>query len=108
MKINHGYPDPQANSALETGAASRAQELAKSRGASETGGAGRTDEVNLSSLASALQDALTESPEREAYLEKLSAAFAEGSYQPDIAGTVKGIVDDAIGARLEEPGPSKG
>jgi hypothetical protein len=85
MKINHGYQDSRAASAQdaakaqETGAVGQARAARAGAGATK---AGSGDEVNLSSLASALQGALSESPERAAYLDRLSGEYAAGTYKP--------------------------
>lgn len=52
--------------------------------------------MNLSSLASALQGALSESPERAAYLERLAGEYASGSYEPDTKATASGLIGDAL------------
>ena len=99
MKINHGYQDSRAASAQdaaktqETAAAAQARAAKSATGANKVGSG---DEVNLSSLASALQGALTDSPERSAHLEKLAGEYAAGTYKPDPSGTASGIVADTM------------
>lgn len=96
MRINNGYNDPRANQAQsadktqETAATGQAKAARAGAGVSGAG-----DEVNLSNLASVLQSALSDSPARSAYLEKLSADFANQSFQPDSQATARGIIDDA-------------
>lgn len=98
MKINHGYQDSRAASAND---ASKTQETAaaaqsKAARAGAGGKASPGDEVNLSSLASVLQGALSESPERAAYLERLAGEYAAGTYNPDPQATAKAIVSDTL------------
>ncbi len=107
MNINHGYQDSRAASAQdavktqETAAAAHARSAKLASGANKTGSG---DEVSLSSLASALQGALTESPERFAYIEKLAGEYAAGTYKPDAGETASGIVTETL---LEPPNPNK-
>jgi|JI61114C2RNA_FD_contig_21_309334_length_782_multi_4_in_0_out_0_2 flagellar biosynthesis anti-sigma factor FlgM len=107
MKINHGYQDSRAASAQDTAKTQETAATAKAHAAKAGAGAGRAgagDEVNLSSLASALQGALSDSPERSAYLERLASEFAAGSYQPDPNATASGIIADTL---LEPPDSKK-
>lgn len=99
MKINHGYQDTRATSTQES---NRTQETAApaqakaARAAAGAGGAGGSDEVTLSSLASALQGALSDSPERAAHLERLAGEFAAGTYKADPQDTAHGIISDGL------------
>lgn len=108
MKINHGYQDSRAASAQDAAKTEETAAAAKTKAAKSGTGANRAaragDEVNLSSLASVLQGALSESPERAAYLDRLASEFAAGSYQPDAAATASGIIADAL---LDAPDPKK-
>jgi flagellar biosynthesis anti-sigma factor FlgM len=99
MKINNGYQDSRAQSAQDAAKTQEAAAAAQARAAKGGAGVGKSgsgDEVNLSSLASALQDALTDSPERSAYIDQLAAEFAAGAYKPDAAATASGIIDDSL------------
>lgn len=101
MKINNGYNDPQANAANSS---QRAQETAAA-GTNRTGAGNnqsRTDEVNLSSLAAAVQSALSDSPERTAHLERLAADFAAGTYQADGTSTARGLIDETLSAQGDD------
>jgi flagellar biosynthesis anti-sigma factor FlgM len=98
MKINNGYNDPQANAANSS---QRAQETAAA-GTNRTGSGNnqsRADEVNLSSLAAAVQSALSDSPERAARLERLAAEFAAGDYQTDATSTARSLIDETLSAQ---------
>lgn len=65
-----------------------------SAGLREGGGSG--DGVELSALAQGLHSMEAESPERQARVESLARAYAEGRYQPDPAGAAGGVIDDAL------------
>jgi len=101
MKINNGYNDPQANAANSS---QRAQETGDA-GANRAGSGNnrsRADEVNLSSLAAAVQSALSDSPERTARLERLAAEFAAGDYQADATSTARGLIDETLSDRGDD------
>lgn len=55
------------------------------------------DEVQLSSLSSAINDLQPGSPAREAYLDALQSQIANGTYQVDAAATSSKIVEEALG-----------
>jgi len=95
MKINHGYTSSAQDSSKTQETAAAAQTRSAKAGAG-AGKSGSGDEVNLSSLASALQGALTDSPERAAYIEQLSAEFTAGTYKPNSAATASGLIDDSL------------
>ncbi|MBI2690277.1 MAG: flagellar biosynthesis anti-sigma factor FlgM [Acidobacteria bacterium] len=98
MKINHGYQDSRAASAQDS---SKAQETTATPARAARGGAGAgktagNDEVNLSSLASALQGALADSPDRAARLDRLAGEYAAGTYNPDPESIAGGIISDSL------------
>jgi hypothetical protein len=97
MKINHGYQDSRAGSAQDAAKAQETAAVGQARAAKAGVGAVKapgSDEVNLSSLASALQGALSDSPERAAYLDRLATEFAAGTYRPDPGATASSIVEE--------------
>jgi hypothetical protein len=47
-------------------------------------------------LANVLQDAITETPEKAAYLEKLAAQYAAGKYQPDAGAVAKSLIGETL------------
>lgn len=99
MKINHGYQDSRAASAADAAKTQEAAAIGQARSGGASSGArktGASDEVNLSSLASALQAALPDSPERSAQLERLAGDFAAGAYNPDPQEIAGGIVADSL------------
>jgi len=107
MKINHGYQDSRAASAQDAAKTQEAAATAQARAAKAGAGAVKapgSDEVNLSSLASAVQGALSDSPQRAAYLDRLAADFAAGTYRPDASATASGIVGESL---LDPPDSKK-
>lgn len=56
----------------------------------------RSDEVQLSSLSSKINELQSGSPAREAYLDSLRLEVESGQYQADPTETAKGIVNDAL------------
>ena len=99
MKINNGYQDSRAASAQDTAKTQETAAATQARAARAGAGpgkAGGNDEVNLSPLASALQGALSDSPERSAFLERLASEFSAGAYNPDPHATASGIVSDTL------------
>lgn len=110
MKINHGYQDSRAASAQDAAKTQEAAAAQQARAARAGAGASKSnasDEVNLSSLASALQGALSESPERNAYIERLAGEYASGSYKADAQATAKGIIGDALLDSADTKDPDK-
>ncbi len=55
-----------------------------------------SDGVALSGLAQTLRSLDVESPERQAQVEQLAGAYAQGSYTVDAEAVAGGIVDDAL------------
>lgn len=105
MKINDVYTSSQAAATYQN----QTQKTEAAQGATAAGvvankGSGGSDEVNLSSLANVLQDAITESPERAAYLEKLSAQYAAGTYQADPQAVAKSLIGETLADKPGENG----
>lgn len=96
MKINNGYQDSRAASAQDAARTQETAAAAQARSAKTTGSgqSGSSDEVTLSSLASALQGALSDSPERSAHIERLAGEYAAGTYKPDAEATARAILRD--------------
>jgi anti-sigma28 factor (negative regulator of flagellin synthesis) len=97
MKINDVYTSSQAAATYQS--QTQKTEAAQSVSASKVGAnksSGGSDEVNLSSLANVLQDAITESPEKTAYLEKLAAQYAAGTYQADPQAVAKSLIGETL------------
>ncbi|MGJ5820648.1 flagellar biosynthesis anti-sigma factor FlgM [Paludibaculum fermentans] len=68
------------------------------------GAGGAADQVNLSVLAERLQAMEPQSPERQARLEQLAAAYQAGTYNPDPAAVSEAMIDDATMASGESTG----
>jgi hypothetical protein len=94
MKINDSNINGLASSGIgktqETDAAS------KSRGKGVGGADRSSDRVELSNLSASLRAEDAESPERAALIEKLSADYDAGRYNPDPIEVSKKIVADAL------------
>jgi flagellar biosynthesis anti-sigma factor FlgM len=102
MKINDLYSSSQAAATYQNQNTQRAQEAEgaqAAKSATNTKVSNGSDEVSLSSLANILQDAITETPERTAYLKKLSSQFEAGTYKVDARQIASSLVDETIGAR---------
>jgi flagellar biosynthesis anti-sigma factor FlgM len=96
MKIN----DPNLSS-LGSAGAGRAQEAARTNPGSRAGDAGAaqaspSDDVHLSELVRSLRSLAADSPERQAKIEALTRAHANGSYTIDAPATASAMIDDAI------------
>jgi anti-sigma28 factor (negative regulator of flagellin synthesis) len=92
----------KAEKAAETAKAEKAAEAGKAAGAGKAkaaaAGAGYGgDQVQLSNLSEALRAQNEDTPERVAYLEKLSRQVAGGEYKPDAEQIAKRMVDDLLG-----------
>jgi flagellar biosynthesis anti-sigma factor FlgM len=100
MKINDLYSSSQAAATYQNQNTQRAQEAEGAQAAktaANTRVSGGSDEVSLSSLANILQDAVAESPERTAYLQKLSSQFEAGTYKVDAKKIASALVDETLG-----------
>lgn len=60
------------------------------------------DQVSLSDLSTALSAAQSHSPERSAYLERLSASVQTGRYEVNAAAVSRSIIEDATGSGYKE------
>lgn len=105
MKINDLYSSSQTAATYQNQNTQRAQEAEGAQAAKSainttfsSPNAG-SDEVSLSSLANILQDAINETPERTAYLKKLSSQFDAGTYKVDAKQIARSLVDETVGAR---------
>jgi anti-sigma28 factor (negative regulator of flagellin synthesis) len=113
MRVNDPNPNPAALNpngpagagaagagAAGTGATGKTAQLdpvrISSSSTNRASGADRTDEVQLSSLSSKINDLQSDSPQRAAYLESLRLEVASGQYEADPAQTASAIVKDAL------------
>ena len=102
MKVN----DPNLSSApgvSNTSAAAHASETARTKAAERSAVAAAAnaplsasgDDVHLSELVRSLRELAAESPERQAKIEHLARAYAEGSYKVDAEATAAAIIDQS-------------
>lgn len=93
MKVN----DPNLSS-LGVEAAARPQEPART-GNNRSAGASTSplgDDVHLSELVRSLRSLAADSPERQARLEQIARAYADGAYHVDAKATASKIIDDSL------------
>ena len=60
------------------------------------GSDGAGDDVHLSELVRSLRSLAADSPERQARLEQIARAYANGTYQVDEEATASKIIDDSL------------
>jgi len=97
MKIdsNHGA----GLDSVQLSNTAQATAVEASRGKAAAAGAGAsagTDRVALSNLSQALRTESEDTPERAAYLDKLSKLVAGGEYNPEASQIAKSMVDDLL------------
>ena len=101
MKVN----DPNLSSlasaeAAQTQAAQTQAAKAAAAGASRSSdpaGTATGDDVHLSELVRSLRALAADSPERQAYVDQIAKAYANGSYRVDPNATAGKVIDDALG-----------
>jgi len=54
------------------------------------------DDVHLSELVRSLRSLVPDSPERQARLEQIARAYANGTYEVDAEATASKIIDDSL------------
>ena len=95
MKVN----DPNLSSLASTGT-SRSQQTERTNTSGRTqqpaGGKVTGDDVHLSELVQSLRSLAADSPERQARLEQIARAYAQGTYKVDAEATAAKIIDDAL------------
>lgn len=95
MKVNDPKLSSLGNDPLgATGAAGTQPTSRAANGAN--GAAASSDDVHLSELVRSLRSLAADSPERQARLEQIARAYANGTYQVDSRATASKIIDDAI------------
>jgi flagellar biosynthesis anti-sigma factor FlgM len=95
MKIN----DPTLS--LGSTGAAKAQEAVSpapaSRSSTGSGPAATpADDVHLSELVRSLRSLAADSPERQASIEQITRAYANGTYKVDTQATASKMIDDAL------------
>ena len=99
MKVNNQNLSTLAQTTLAQTEASRAQETSRAASNGRPTAASSTtsgDDVHLSELVRSLRSLATESPERQAHIEQLARAHANGTYQVDAQAVAGKVIDDAI------------
>lgn len=93
MKVN----DPNLSS-LGVEAAARPQEPARTGNGRSAGASNPIagDDVHLSELVRSLRSLAADSPERQARLEQIARAYADGAYHVDAQATASKIIDDSL------------
>lgn len=82
---------------VSTGKTARAGRTAPARESAAVAPQGdAADGVQLSGLAQKLQSLAADSPDRDARVEQLARAYAQGTYQVDPQQTASGVIDDAL------------
>lgn len=83
-------------SGLDRTQSTEAVDQQASTGAARRLGRGGTDQVSLSRLAEQLKALDSQSPERQARLDQLAAAYQAGEYNPDPEAVGDAVIDDAL------------
>ncbi len=95
MKINE-----QNISSLGIDGAGKSQEATKTGQAARPAGAtaapASSDDVHLSELVRSLRSLASDSPERQARIEQIARAYANGAYHVDSQATASKMIDDAF------------
>lgn len=98
MKVND--PNLAGLGGLNPAATGKAAQTARTAPARDAGAVApqgdAADGVQLSGLAQKLQSLSADSPDREARVEQLARAYAQGTYQVDAQQTASGVIDDAL------------
>ena len=97
MKVN----DPNLSSLASTGASkanetSRSGQTARPADSSAAKNAAPSDDIHLSELVQSLRSLAADSPERQARIEQIARAYADGTYKVDPQATAAKIIDDAF------------
>jgi anti-sigma28 factor (negative regulator of flagellin synthesis) len=70
--------------------------------AADKAGGAKSDSVQISALSSKINELQSGSVEREAYLDRLSASVADGSYDADPSAVSTKLVDEMIANKPDE------
>ena len=101
MKANDPSLSPASASrtsgAAHASAAAPARALERPADAANSPASAPGDDVHLSELVRSLRALAAESPERQAKIEQLARAYAEGRYGVDAEATASAILDESTG-----------
>ena len=64
--------------------------------ATRAGSGAAGDDVHLSELVRSLRSLAADSPERQARIEQIARAYANGTYEVDAEATASKIIDDSL------------
>jgi flagellar biosynthesis anti-sigma factor FlgM len=92
MKVND--PNLSSLAAAEAAKAQAAQAPAAHARKAAAGAGESKDDVHLSELVRSLRTLAAESPERQAYVEKIAKDYAKGTYKVDASATAAKIIAD--------------
>jgi flagellar biosynthesis anti-sigma factor FlgM len=97
MKVNNPNLSSLASTTTSrTHETSRGGHTARPADAPATGNAPPTDDIHLSELVRSLRSLAADSPERQARIEQIARAYADGTYRMDPQATAAKIIDDAF------------
>jgi len=97
MKVN----DPNLSSLASTGASgtqqtSRSGQTARPADTAAANSTAPGDDIHLSELVRSLRSLAADSPERQAHIEQIARAYADGTYKVDSEATAGKMIDDAF------------
>jgi flagellar biosynthesis anti-sigma factor FlgM len=104
MKVTDPNLAPLPNTGVTTGGTSGTNRTQQTDKTSQGSGVGSTpangagsgdDDVHLSELVRSLRSLAADSPERQAQVEQIARAYANGTYQVNAQATASKIIDDA-------------
>jgi flagellar biosynthesis anti-sigma factor FlgM len=96
MKVND--PNVQGPGALGSAGVSKPEQTGRAGAGSRpvAPGGDSSDGIELSGLAQTLRSLDVDSPDRQARVDALAKAYAQGNYQVDADATAGGIILDAL------------
>lgn len=107
MRVNDPNLNPAQMNPGGTAAAGKTAQLDPLRistgtPASDKAGGPKSDSIQISTLSSKINELQSGSAEREAYLERLSASVADGSYNADPEAVSTKMVDEMLAPKPDE------
>lgn len=104
MRIDNNNMAGIGASGLDRTQSTEAVEIQTGQGVAKRGQGGNTDHVNLSTLAERLRSLESQSPERQARLDQLAAAYQSGKYDPDPEAVSEAVIEDAAATAADGAG----
>lgn len=99
MRVNDNNLAGLGAPGLDRAGSTEAVERAGAGGAQAKQAGGASDQVSLSGLAARLQELDSQSPDREAKLNGLKAAYESGQYQAPAEQVAERMMDDAAAGK---------